>query len=81
PHKHPFEQIAYIIQGRIKFTIEDEVIEAGPGSVIRIPPNALHCGEPIGDEIVMNLDVFCPIREDYKHLVERQDGDFGDSDA
>ncbi len=78
PHSHPFEQIAYIVQGRIKFTIEDEVIEAGPGSVIHIPANAVHCGEPIGDEIVMNLDVFSPIRADYGHLVERQSEDFGD---
>jgi len=26
----------------------------------------------------MNLDVFNPIREDYKHLVEHQAGDFGE---
>lgn len=78
PHRHPFEQIVYIVQGRIKFTIEDDVIEAGPGSLIHIPANALHCGEPIGDEPVLNLDVFSPIREDYRHLVERQHADFID---
>ena len=79
PHSHPFEQIAYIVQGRIKFTIEDEVFEVGPGGVIHIPANAVHCGEPIGDETVMNLDIFSPIREDYLHLVERQAADFGDA--
>lgn len=78
PHSHPFEQVVYIVQGRMRFHIGDEVVEAGPGSVLRIPPDVEHCGEPIGDEPVMNLDVFSPIREDYRHLVEYQHGDFGD---
>ena len=79
PHSHPFEQLAYIVQGRMKFVIGDEVFEAGPGSVIRIPPDVEHYGEPIGDEPVMNLDVFSPIRDDYRHLVDYQQQDFRDS--
>ena len=78
PHSHPFEQVVYIVQGRIRFRIGDDVVEGEPGSVIRIPPNVEHCGEPIGDEPVLNLDVFSPIREDYRHLVEYQDPDFQD---
>lgn len=78
PHSHPFEQIAYIVQGRMRFTIGGEVLEAGPGSVVRIPPDVLHCGEPIGEETVLNLDVFSPIREDYRHLVDYQAADFAD---
>lgn len=77
PHSHPFEQLAYIVSGRMKFTVGDEVFDAGPGSVIRIPANVEHCGEPMGDEPVLNLDVFSPIREDYRHLVEYQQPDFG----
>ena len=38
----------------------------------------IHWGEVIGDEPAMNLDVFNPIREDYKHLVEHQAADFGE---
>lgn len=79
PHSHPFEQLAYIVKGRMRFHIGDEVVECGPGSLVRIPPDVVHYGEPIGDETVMNLDVFSPIREDYRHLVEYQEPDF-DSD-
>ena len=79
PHSHPFEQIAYIVQGCMKFVVGDDVFEVGPGSVIRIPPDVMHCGEPIGDETVLNLDVFSPIREDYRHLVEYQQADFDDA--
>ncbi len=77
PHSHPFEQLAYIVSGRMKFVVGDEVFDAEPGCVIRIPPNVEHYGEPIGDEPVLNLDVFSPIREDYRHLVEYQQSDFG----
>jgi quercetin dioxygenase-like cupin family protein len=78
PHSHPFEQLAYIVSGRMKFTVGDEIFDAGPGSVIRIPPDVVHCGEPQGDEPVLNLDVFSPIRDDYRHLVEYQQSDFED---
>ncbi len=78
PHSHPFEQLAYIVSGRMKFVIGEDTFEAGPGSVIRIPPDVEHYGEPIGDEPVLNLDVFSPIRDDYRHLVEYQQPEFQD---
>ncbi len=79
PHSHPFEQVAVIVSGQVRFHVGDEVFEAGPGTFIRIPPNVMHYGEPIGDEPALNLDVFAPIRDDYKHLVEHQKGDFGEA--
>lgn len=72
PHRHPFEQIVYVVQGRMRFVVGDEVIEADAGSVIRVPPDVLHYGEPIGDQPVLNLDVFSPFRQDYGHLVAYQ---------
>jgi quercetin dioxygenase-like cupin family protein len=65
PHSHPHEQIAYIISGRIRFHIGEEVREVGPGGVVLIPSNVRHWGEVIGDEPVMNLDVFTPKRPEY----------------
>lgn len=65
PHSHPNEQIAYIISGRIKFVIGGEEHILGPGSVLVVPPNVEHWGEVIGDEPVMNLDVFTPSRPEY----------------
>ena len=79
PHSHPFEQVVYIVQGRVVFHIGDEAMEAGPGSIVRIPPGVTHYAEPVGDEPALNLDVFAPIREDYRHLTAYQEGDFADS--
>jgi quercetin dioxygenase-like cupin family protein len=75
PHSHPFEQLAYILSGRVRFEIGDDVVEAGAGEV-RIPPDVVHCGEALGDEVAVNLDVFAPPRKDYLHLTEYQEADF-----
>ena len=65
PHKHTYEQIVYIIAGRIRFYVGDETVELGPGGLLQIPGNVMHWGEVIGDEPVLNLDVFTPVREEY----------------
>jgi quercetin dioxygenase-like cupin family protein len=76
PHSHDFEQIVMIIQGRVLFHLGDEVIEMGPGSMVRVPPSIEHFAEPVGDEVVLNLDIFSPIRPDYLPLVAYQEQDF-----
>ncbi|WP_076997928.1 cupin domain-containing protein [Variovorax sp. KK3] len=75
PHKHEFEQVAIILQGQVRFHVGDEVFEAGPGGSIRIPAGVMHHAEPVGTEVVLNLDIFSPVRPDYLHLVAGQDGD------
>lgn len=65
PHSHPHEQIAWIMSGTIDFYIEGACHRLGPGSLIVVPPNAMHHGVVVGDEPVMNLDVFSPARPDY----------------
>jgi quercetin dioxygenase-like cupin family protein len=74
PHSHPFEQIVYIVQGTVLFHLDAEVVTAGPGSIMRIPPGVVHYAEPVGSEPALNLDVFAPHREDYAHLTAYQDG-------
>lgn len=72
PHSHPFEQIVFIVQGTARFHVGDEVVTAGPGCMIRIPPGVTHYAEPVGSETVLNLDIFAPIRDDYRHLTQYQ---------
>ena len=81
PHNHPFEQLVFILQGRVRFHIGDDVFEAGPGSMMRIPPDVLHYAEPIGHETALNLDVFAPIRDEYRHLVAYQSDEFAQDTA
>jgi quercetin dioxygenase-like cupin family protein len=65
PHSHPNEQIAYIVSGTMRFHVGGEEHLVGPGGLLVIPPNVMHWGEVVGDEPVMNLDVFTPRRPEY----------------
>ena len=65
-HQHPHEQVAHVLEGRFQLTLAGEPIEFGPGEVIVIPSNTLHAGLAITD--CKLLDVFYPVREDYRAL-------------
>lgn len=65
PHRHGHEQIAYIISGTVDFHVGEEVVRLGAGGIVAIPSNVLHHAEVVGDEEVINLDVFTPRRSEY----------------
>lgn len=64
-HSHIHEQISHVLQGRIRFTLDEETIELGPGQILLIPSNVPHAAEVVGDEIAIDLDIFSPIRRDW----------------
>jgi len=63
-HSHPQEQVSYILDGKFELTVNDIPYELEPGQVFVIPSNALHSGRAITDCFI--LDVFTPVREDYR---------------
>ncbi|MBN9530852.1 MAG: cupin domain-containing protein [Alphaproteobacteria bacterium] len=65
PHSHMHEQIVYILAGTIRFHVGDQVHLIGPGGLMAIPPHVEHWGEVVGDEPVLNLDIFTPKRPEY----------------
>jgi quercetin dioxygenase-like cupin family protein len=70
PHTHEFDQIAMILSGRANYYVEGQQNEMGPGSVLLIPSGKEHYIEPVGDEVVKNIDVFTPLRTDLAHLLD-----------
>jgi mannose-6-phosphate isomerase-like protein (cupin superfamily) len=69
PHAHAFDQIAMISKGRAIYHIGDEHNEVGPGSIMLIPAGVERYIEPLGCELVENIEVFAPARGDYLHLL------------
>jgi quercetin dioxygenase-like cupin family protein len=64
-HSHPHEQVGLLVHGRAVFTIGGEQKTLGPGDLYRIPGNTPHRVVAL-DEPVRALDIFHPVREDYR---------------
>ena len=62
-HSHPHEQTGYLVSGRIKFILEDEEFEAGPGDSWCLAGDIVHAAEILEDSVM--VEIFSPVREDY----------------
>jgi quercetin dioxygenase-like cupin family protein len=62
-HRHPHEQMVYVVRGRIRFQHPGGVFEAGTGDCFLVPGNVEHQASALEDCEV--LDIFTPVREDY----------------
>lgn len=65
-HSHPHEQLGIVIEGQIEFIIADQKKVLGPGEVYVIPGGVEHEARTF-DHPVKVMDVFCPVREEYKY--------------
>jgi amino-acid N-acetyltransferase len=63
-HKHVSEQITYVLEGDLYFTIADRTVRVGPGEAIAIPSNVPHAA-CIKEKRVRAVDAWSPIRSDY----------------
>ena len=54
-HRHPHEQVSYILSGSFQYTMEEEVYY--------VPPGVLHGATALEDAVI--LDIFTPQREDF----------------
>ena len=64
-HSHPHEQMGILLEGEMTFIIDGERHLLGPGDMWRIPGDVEHSAIA-GEAPVKALDVFHPIREDYR---------------
>ena len=65
-HKHVHEQITYILEGQLDMTIGGKFCSLTAGMYYVIPSNVLHGAVAVTDCKV--IDVFNPVREDYKPI-------------
>lgn len=63
-HSHENEQISYIVEGALRFTLGDgRVITVSAGEVLVIPSNLRHSAVALED--TLDLDIFTPPRADW----------------
>jgi quercetin dioxygenase-like cupin family protein len=71
PHAHDHEQLGLVLQGTIEFRIGDERRTLEPGATYVIPSDVEHeaIAGPGGAVVV---DVFAPVREEWRALEPRE---------
>lgn len=62
-HQHPQEQVTVVISGRIRFTVDGNEVELGPGGVAVIPSDVPHGAVVVGDEVVETYNAMAPRRD------------------
>lgn len=67
-HSHPHEQVSIIQEGTFQLTLDGKPVIFKEGQLVIIPSNTKHSGLAITD--CRLLDVFYPVRDDYKALSE-----------
>jgi unsaturated pyranuronate lyase len=68
PHSHPHEQLGLMLEGSLVLAIEGVEHRLEPGDAYQIPGGVEH-GAWTEDEGCRVLDVFQPVREDYRGRV------------
>jgi quercetin dioxygenase-like cupin family protein len=62
-HQHPNEQIAFVVEGKLKFTVDGREVTISAGELLCIPANVPHSAEAMED--TLDIDVFTPPRMDW----------------
>ena len=70
-HSHVYEQVGYLVKGKMKLYIEGNPRILLPGDSWNIASNLRHKAEIIEDSVA--VEVFTPRREDYMKFVHSSD--------
>ena len=57
PHRHPYDEIQFIREGRGRYTVDGKEFEAGAGDILIIKAGEVHSFKAIGEERLVQLDV------------------------
>jgi quercetin dioxygenase-like cupin family protein len=57
PHRHPYDEVQFIREGRGLWNVNGEEFEAGAGDILVIKAGEVHSFRCIGDEPLVQLDV------------------------
>ena len=64
-HRHPHEQLTYVLEGTAHLQIGDEGRDLGAGDGAMIPGDVLHGIVRVGPTGCAILEVYTPLREEY----------------
>ena len=56
-HRHPYDEIAFVREGRGRWIVNGEEREAGPGDILVVKAGEVHQFVNIGDVPLVHLDI------------------------
>jgi quercetin dioxygenase-like cupin family protein len=74
PHSHPHEQLGIVLRGMQALVVDGTAHELGPLEGYVLPGDVEHSAY-CGPEGALVLDVFTPVREDYRARWEQEAGE------
>ena len=57
PHRHPYDEIQFIREGRARYVVDGNEFEAGAGDILVIKANEVHSFTVIGEGRLVQVDV------------------------
>jgi quercetin dioxygenase-like cupin family protein len=57
PHRHPYDEVQFIREGRARYTVDGRTFEAGAGDILVIKAGEVHSFRAIGEGPLVQLDV------------------------
>jgi len=57
PHRHPYDEVQFIREGRGLYTVNGEEFQAGAGDILVIKAGEIHGFKCIGDSPLVQVDI------------------------
>jgi quercetin dioxygenase-like cupin family protein len=57
PHKHPYDEVQFVREGRGLWMVDGKEFEAGAGDILVIKAGEVHAFKCIGDDPLVQVDV------------------------
>ena len=57
PHRHPYDEVQFVREGRGLWTVNGEEFEAGAGDILVVKAGEIHSFKCIGDTPLVQVDI------------------------
>jgi quercetin dioxygenase-like cupin family protein len=67
-HRHPYDKVAFVREGRGRWTVDGAEHEAGPGDILVIKAGEIHSFRSIGELPLVPIDIHLSPRFEQENL-------------
>lgn len=57
PHRHPYDEVQFIREGRGRWTVDGQTFEAGAGDILVVKAGEVHGFTCIGEQPLVQVDI------------------------